>query len=125
MKQVKIQGHAALRKEMKAIARGDKAAPKDAGGISFDSVDALLRLLTPQNRALLAVIRDKKPQSIAELAELTGRAAPNLTRTLGKLEAIGFVRLTSANRRKIPTTAVRSLKINIDPFSQNDRLIVA
>ncbi len=125
MKQVKIQGHAALRKEMKAVARGDTAAPKSAGGISFDSVDALLRLLTPQNRALLAVIRDKKPQSIAELAELTGRAAPNLTRTLGKLEAIGFVRLTSVNRRKIPTTAVRSLKINIDPFSQNDRLVVA
>ena len=125
MKLVKIQGHAALRKEMKAVARGDKAAPKDAGGISFDSVDALLRLLTPQNRALLAVIRDKKPQSIAELAELTGRAAPNLTRTLGKLESIGFVRLTSVNRRKIPTTAVRSLKINIDPFSQNDRLVVA
>ena len=125
MKQVKIQGHAALRKEMKAVARGNKAAPRDAGGISFDSVDALLRLLTPQNRALLAVIRDKKPQSIAELAELTGRAAPNLTRTLGKLEAIGFVRLTSVNRRKIPTAAVRSLKINIDPFSQNDRLVVA
>ena len=38
-------------------------------------------------------IRDKKPQSIAELADLTGRAQPNLTRTLGKLEAIGFVRL--------------------------------
>ena len=125
MKQVKIQGHAALRKEMKAVARGDTAAPKSVGGISFDSVDALLRLLTPQNRALLAVIRDKKPQSIAELAELTGRAAPNLTRTLGKLEAIGFVRLTSVNRRKIPTTAVRSLKIIIDPFSQNDRLVVA
>ena len=125
MKQVKIQGHAALRKEMTVVARGDKAASKDAGGFSFDSVEALLRLLTPQNRALLAVIRDKKPQSIAELAELTGRAQPNLTRTLGKLEAIGFVRFTNVNRRKIPTTVVRSLKINIDPFSQKDRLVLA
>ena len=125
MKQVKIQGHAALRKEMKAVARGDKAAPKDAGGISFDSVEALLRLLTPQNRALLAVIRDKKPQSIAELAELTGRAQPNLTRTLGKLEAIGFVRFTNVSRRKIPTAVIRSLKISIDPFSQKDRLVLA
>ena len=125
MKQVKIQGHAALRKEMKAVANGKAAAPKNAGGISFDSVEALLRLLTPQNRALLAVIRDKKPQSIAELAELTGRAQPNLTRTLGKLEAIGFVRFTSVNRRKIPMAAIRSLKINIDPFSQNDRLVLA
>jgi predicted transcriptional regulator len=31
--------------------------------MSFDSVEALLRLLTPQNRELLAAIRDKKPQS--------------------------------------------------------------
>ena len=125
MKHFKIQSHASLRNEMKAVARGKKPAPKDAGGISFDSVEALMRLLTPRNRELLAVIRDKRPQSIAELAELTGRAQPNLTRTLGKLEAIGFVHLESVNRRKIPTAAIRSLRINIDPFSQNDRLELA
>jgi len=96
--------------------------PKDAGGTTVDSVEALLRLLTPQNRELLAIIRDKKPQSIAELAELTGRAQPNLTRTLGKLVAIGFVRLKNVDRRKVPTTTIHSLRINIDPFSQNDRL---
>jgi predicted transcriptional regulator len=125
MKHVKIQGHAALREEMKAVARGEKKAPKDAGGVSFDSVEALLRLLTPQNRELLAVIRDKKPQSIAELAALTGRAQPNLTRTLGKLEAIGFVRFKTVERRKVPTAPVHSLRINIDPFSQNDQMELA
>jgi predicted transcriptional regulator len=125
MKHVKIQRHASLREEMKAVARGERPAPKDAGGISFDSVEALLRLLTPQNRKLLAVIRDKKPQSIAELAELTGRAQSNLTRTLGKLEAVGFVRLKNVARRKVPTTTVHSLRIDIDPFSQNDRLELA
>ena len=125
MKHFKIQGHASLREEMKAVARGERLAPKDAGSTTFDSVEALLRLLTPQNRALLAIIRDKKPQSIAELAELTGRAQPNLTRTLGKLAAIGFVRLKNVDRRKVPTTTVHSLRINIDPFSQNDRLELA
>jgi len=125
MKHVKIQGHASLREEMKAVARGKKPAPKDAGAVSFDSVEALLRLLTPQNRELLAVIRDKKPQSIAELAALTGRAQPNLTRTLGKLEAIGFVRFKTVDRRKVPMASVHSLRINIDPFSQNDRLELA
>ena len=125
MKHVKIQGHASLREEMKAVARGEKTAPKDARGMSFDSVEALLRLLTPQNRKLLAVIRDQKPQSIAALAELTGRAAPNLTRTLGKLEAIGLVKLKNVDRRKVPTTIVHSLRISIDPFSQNDRLEMA
>ncbi|MHB8743891.1 MAG: HVO_A0114 family putative DNA-binding protein [Sulfuricaulis sp.] len=122
MKHFKVQSHKSLKEEMKAVARGGRSAPKNAAGTSFESVDALLRLLTPQNRRLLAIIRDKKPQSIAELAELTGRAQPNLTRTLGKLEAVGFVLLKSINRRKVPTTAVRSLRINIDPFSQNDRL---
>lgn len=122
MKNIKIQSHASLRNEMKLVARGEKKAPKDAGGMSFDSVEALLRLLTPQNRELLAAIRDKKPQSIAELAKLTGRAQPNLTRTLGKLEAIGFVRFNTVERRKVPTASIQSLQINIDPFSQNDRL---
>ena len=125
MKHIKIQGHASLREEMKAVARGERLAAKDAGGTTFDSVEALLRLLTPRNRELLAIIRDKKPQSIAELAELTGRAQPNLTRTLGKLAAIGFVRLKNVDRRKVPTTTIHSLRINIDPFSQNDRLELA
>jgi len=53
---------------------------------------------------------------------LTGRAQPNLTRTLGKLEVIGFVHLKNVDRRKVPTATVHSLRINIDPFSQNDRL---
>ncbi len=125
MKHFKVQGHASLREEMKAVARGEGLAPKEAGGTTFDSVEALLRMLTPQNRELLAIIRDKKPQSIAELAELTGRAQPNLTRTLGKLAAIGFVQLKNVDRRKVPTTTVHSLRINIDPFSQNDRLELA
>ena len=32
MKHFKIQGHASLREEMKAVARGERLAPKDAGG---------------------------------------------------------------------------------------------
>jgi predicted transcriptional regulator len=71
---------------------------------------------------LLAVIRDRKPQSIAELAEMTGRAAPNVVRTLGKLEAVGFVRMKTVKRCKVPTAAMRPLRIRIDPISMNARL---
>jgi predicted transcriptional regulator len=83
---------------------------------SFNSVEALMRLLTPENRRLLTVIRDRQPQSIAELAAITGRAAPNLTRTLAKLEAVGFARMRRVARRKVPTVAVRTLRVEIDPF---------
>jgi len=52
---------------MKAVARGSRPAPADAAKPSFDSVAAVIRLLTPENRRLLALIRDRKPQSVAEL----------------------------------------------------------
>ncbi|MGA9868143.1 MAG: MarR family transcriptional regulator [Acetobacteraceae bacterium] len=110
---------------MRAVARGERPAPKDAALPSFESVDALMRLLTPENRVLLAVIRDRKPRSIAELSEMTGRAQPNLTRTLAKLEAVGFVHMRTEERRKVPTTTIHKLRVEIDPFSQNDRLEVA
>jgi predicted transcriptional regulator len=82
----------------------------------------LIRLLTSENRQLLAAIRDRSPQSIAGLSEITGRAAPNLTRTLTKLEALGFVRMKTVKRRKVPTSVVRILRLEIDPYSLNDRL---
>jgi predicted transcriptional regulator len=125
MTEYKIQSMNDLEDEMRAVARGEKPAPADAARPSFESVEALIRLLTPENRRLLAIIRDREPQSINELAEITGRAAPNLTRTLAKLEAAGFVRMRTVKRRKVPTTAVHRIHVEIDPFSQNDRLEIA
>ena len=125
MTEYKIQRLNDLEDEMRAVARGEKPAPADAARPSFESVEALIRLLTPENRRLLAVIRDRKPQSINELAEITGRAAPNLTRTLAKLEAVGFVQMRTVERRKVPTPAVHRLHVEIDPFSENDRFEIA
>jgi predicted transcriptional regulator len=110
---------------MKAVARGERPAPVDAARPSFNSVEAVVRLLTPENRRLLALIRDRKPQSIAELAQLTGRAQPNLTRTLAKLEAAGFIRMKSVGRRRAPSATVKKIVVEIDPYSSHDRLRVA
>jgi predicted transcriptional regulator len=74
---------------------------------------------------LLALIRDRKPASVAELAAMTGRAQPNLTRTLAKLEAAGFVRMTNVGRRKAPSVTVKRIVVEIDPYSNQDRLRVA
>ena len=125
MTRYKIQSHQALRDEMRAVARGARRAPKDAAAPSFNSVTALLRLLTPENRELLALIRDRKPQSVAELAALSGRAAPNLLRTLAKLEAVGFVHMKTVKRRKVPVALVHRLRVEIDPYSLDDQLVLA
>ena len=98
MTSVKVQSVGSLRAQMKAIARGERPAPTDAARPSFNSVAALVRLLTPDNRQLLALIRDRKPQSVVELVKMTGRAQPNLTRTLAKLEAAGFITMRAVGR---------------------------
>jgi predicted transcriptional regulator len=121
----KIQNLKALREEMKAVARGERPAPVDAAKPSFDSVEAVVRLLTPDNRQLLAIIRDRKPQSVAALAEMAGRSQPNLTRTLAKLEAAGLITMQTHGRRKAPSAAITKIVVEIDPFSDRDRLRVA
>ena len=125
MTSYKIKSHKDIREEMKAVARSEKPAPPDAAQPSFESAEVLLRLLTPENRDLLKVIGDERPQSVADLARLTRRAGPNLLRTLAKLEAIGLIEMRSAGKRKFPIPKVRKLRLEIDPFSQNDRFEVA
>ena len=125
MKSIKVQSVRSLREEMKAVARGERPAPADAARPSFHSVRAVVRLLTPENRQLLALIRDHKPQSVAELVALTGRAQPNLTRTLAKLEAAGFITMKTVGRRRTPSAAVKKIVVEIDPYSERDRLRVA
>ena len=50
MKKAKVQSLNALRNEMKAVARGERPAPPDAATPSFNSVAAVVRPLTSENR---------------------------------------------------------------------------
>jgi predicted transcriptional regulator len=123
---MKIQSMQSLKEEMLAVARGERKAPADAAQISFESVEGVFRLLTPENRFLLATIDQKKPVSVADLARLVNRAEPNVSRTLGKLEAYGFVRLRQgAGKSKIPEVAIHRLTVDMDICAQQDRVAVA
>jgi predicted transcriptional regulator len=119
-----IQSFQSLREEMIAVAKGERAAPAAAGEASVHSAEVLARLLTQQNRKLMSTIRDKKPRSIAELAKLSQRAAPNVVRTLDKLVALGLVYFLSEGRSKAPRVAARKITIEIDPYSSKDVISV-
>ena len=119
---MKIQRMNDLEAEMRKVARGEIAAPADAAAPSVDSTEALIRLLTPDNRSLLRTIRDAKPQSVAELARLTNRAEPNLLRTLSKLEAFGLLEMQTIDRRRVPTTNIGILHLDIDPYAMSDKI---
>lgn len=87
-------------REMKArtlaIARGQYKPRPDEPKVWFASLKSLASMLSEDNQALLQAIREHNPESIAELEEITGRAASNLTRTLHTLERCGLVELKTA-----------------------------
>ncbi|MEJ7759538.1 MAG: hypothetical protein WKF55_08070 [Gemmatimonadaceae bacterium] len=120
----KIQSFHSLRDEMIAVTKGERAAPIGAATATVHSAEVLARLLTRQNRELMSTIRDKKPTSIAELARLSHRAAPNVVRTLDKFAALGLVCFLAEGRSKVPRVAARKITIEIDPCSFKDVISV-
>jgi predicted transcriptional regulator len=98
------------------------APPPDAGGMVVESLNALMRLLTPGNRELLRIIRDEQPPSVAALARRTNRAEPNLARTLGKLEAAGLVTFRREDKRRVPVSLAQAFRVEIDPYGPHDRI---
>ena len=63
----------------------------------------LAAVLSEDNRALLRLIRKAKPKTMTELAALSGRQVPNLSRTLRMMEGYGLVALTKNARQTRPT----------------------
>lgn len=119
---LRIQSLKSLREEMVAVAKGARPAPPDAGAATFNSLETVARLLTKENRKLLSIIRDSRPNSVAELAQLSGRSQPNLTRTLNKLQAVGFVSMRARGRQKAPTVVIQKLTVEINPYAESDTL---
>jgi predicted transcriptional regulator len=49
----------------------------------------------------------------------------NAASTLAKLEAAGFICTTAVGRRKTPSTALKKIVVEIDPYSEHDRVRMA
>ena len=68
------------------------------------SLESLAKVLTDRNMLLLEMIRNTQPQSMAELAKLSGRAKSNLSRTLHTMESLGLIELSVVTGgKKVPT----------------------
>lgn len=76
-----------------AIARGELKPKQNEPKLWFTSIESLARVLSDKNRALLELIIEQQPRSLAELEALSGRAKSNLSRTLKSMERFGLVEL--------------------------------
>jgi len=76
-----------------AIVKGEyKPKPREPK-IWFTSMKSVAEVLSEQNRALLRIIRETNPDSMAVLAKATGRQPGNLSRTLKTMSRCGLVEL--------------------------------
>lgn len=75
------------------IAKGKIKPSPDAPKTWFDSVESMAQVLSSSNRELLRLIREQRPQSLAELASMSGRKKESLSRTLRTMSEHGIVRL--------------------------------
>jgi predicted transcriptional regulator len=100
-----------IRARTLAIASGKYKPKADEPKIWFTSIRSLAQVLSDENQALLQVIMEKKPHSIRELSEATGRQSSNLSRTLKTLAAYGFIKLEKMKKTVYPIA--RTTKFNV------------
>ena len=83
------------------IVTGQRHRAADDPDIWFTSVESFAKILSERNRGLLALIAERRPDSIDALAVASGRAKGNLSRTLRTMAQYGLVRLQKGEGRKV------------------------
>lgn len=112
-KQIKIgiAPQQVIRERALAIAKGTlKPKPGDPK-VWFTSMKSLAEVLSDDNRALLKVIRETHPESIAALAKTTGRQPGNLSRTLKTMSHYGIVEMQRNNNTVRPVAKATEFQI--------------
>ena len=100
-----------IRARMLAIARGERKPKPGEPKVWFTSMKSLAEVLSDENRALLKVITETKPESISALAETTGRKPGNLSRTLKTMSNYGIVEMRREKRRVRPIAKATEFRI--------------
>ncbi len=100
-----------IRERILSIARGEYKPKPSEPRIWFTSMRSLAEVLSDENRALLKVIQEAKPQSISSLAEITGRKTSNLSRTLKTMSNYGFVEMKREKNHVRPVAKATEFRI--------------
>jgi predicted transcriptional regulator len=103
-----------------AIARGRRKLAPHEPKVWFPSTESFAKVLSAGNRELLRTIAEKSPGSLEELAALTGRKKPNLSRTLKTMANYGIVQLDRGPRGRIAAKVVHD-RIELElPLMRNE-----
>jgi predicted transcriptional regulator len=108
---VGIMTKEAYKRRTIAIAKGEYVPRKNEPKIWFESLKSMAQILSEENRKLLKIILEKRPESLTELETLTGRKKSNLSRTLKTLENYGIVELVKNRNKIMPIVKATDFKV--------------
>lgn len=94
-----------------AIAKGEYVPKHGEPKVWFESLQSMAQVLSSENQELLKIIIDRKPSSLKELEELTGRKSSNLSRTLKLMASFGIVTLEKDKKNVRPIVKATSFKV--------------
>jgi predicted transcriptional regulator len=100
-----------IRERVLAIARGEHKPKPGEPRIWFTSMKSLAEVLSDDNRALIRVIAETRPDSISKLTEATGRKPSNLSRTLKTMSRYGIVELKREKNHVRPVAKATEFRI--------------
>jgi len=101
-----IMSEKLIRIRLLAIAQRKYTPRENEPKVWYTSINAISQILRLENIELLRLIDAERPDSITELATLTGRAKSNLSNTLKALSEKGFVRLEKSSGNTIKPVAL-------------------
>ena len=97
---------------MDAAIRGEHVTPEEPQ-FSFTSFEAFRKAMTPQRFALLKVIREKQPESIKELAAITGRDMKNISEDIKVLLEMDLIEMEKHGKNKAPRLHYEGFRLEV------------
>lgn len=94
-----------------ALARGEIVGREEK--VSFVSVEAFRKALTPRRLELLHVVKTANPDSINQLAVLLGRNIKNVTDDVRFLNQIGLLEAEGKSNRSTPKVDYDEIDLRI------------
>ena len=100
-----------FQKRLLDIAAGRYVPKRGEPKIWFSSIKSFSEVLSDNNVRLLRLIERYQPDSLKELAELSGRKTSNLNRTLKTMARYGIVELKKVNKTVRPIAKATEFNI--------------
>jgi len=109
------------KKRSLAIAKGEYRPKSDEPKIWFESLQSMAQVLSNENQLLLKTILERKPESLKDLEEATGRSSSNLSRTLKTMARYGIVKMEKVNRNIKPVVEATDFSVQFGLYADGHR----